>query len=67
MRLFHFMFSFLLIFDIALTCGVCYGSPDEPAVKAAQAGILFLLGVVGFVLSGIAFFIYNLSQRSKKI
>ena len=67
MRFFYFLFSVSLIFDIVFTCGVCYGSPDEPAVKAAQAGILFLLGIVGFVLSGIALFMYNLSRRSKKI
>jgi len=67
MRFFYLLFSVSLIFDLAFTCGVCYGSPDEPAVKAAQAGILFLLGIVGFVLSGIALFMYNLSRRSKKI
>ena len=48
-------------------CGVCYGDPDEPAVKAVQAGIWFLLGVVGFVLSSIAMFIYNLSKKSQKV
>tara|TARA_B100001123_G_C15046755_1_gene921870 strand:- start:499 stop:702 length:204 start_codon:yes stop_codon:yes gene_type:complete len=67
MHMFYLIFSFLLLFDMAFTCGVCYGSPDEPAVKAAQAGILFLLGIVGFVLSGIALFMYNLSKRSKKV
>ena len=67
MHLLYCIFSFLLIFDIGFTCGVCYGSPDEPAVKAAQAGILFLLGIVSFVLSGIALFMYNLNKRSKKI
>ena len=40
---------------------------DEPAVKAAQAGILFLLGVVGFVLSGFAIFMYNLSRKEQKV
>jgi hypothetical protein len=47
-------------------CSVCYGSPDEPAVKAAQAGILFLLGVISFVLSCFALFMYNLSRKSQK-
>tara|TARA_B100000029_G_C16849872_1_gene695141 strand:+ start:211 stop:402 length:192 start_codon:yes stop_codon:yes gene_type:complete len=54
-------------FNLLSACTVCYGSPDEPAVKAANLGILFLLGVVLFVLSCFALFIYNLNQRSKKV
>ena len=57
----------ILFVNNLCACSVCYGSPDEPAVKAAQAGILFLLGVVGFVLSGFAFFMYNLNRKSKKV
>jgi hypothetical protein len=56
-----------LFFNGLLGCSVCYGSPDEPAVKAAQAGILFLLGVITFVLSGFALFMYNLSRNEKKV
>ena len=56
-----------LTFSGILACSVCYGSPDEPAVKAAQAGILFLLGVISFVLSCFAFFMYNLSRKEKKV
>ena len=57
----------ILFLNILSACAVCYGSPDEPAVKAAQAGILFLLGVVGFVLSGFAIFMYNLSRKEENI
>ena len=57
----------LLFINNLFACSVCYGSPDEPAVKAAQAGILFLLGVVGFVLSGFAVFMYNLSKKERKV
>ena len=56
-----------LFINNLLACSVCYGAPDEPAVKAAQAGILFLLGVVGFVLSGFAIFMYNLSRKEQKV
>ena len=57
----------LLFINNLFACSVCYGSPDEPAVKAAQAGILFLLGVVGFVLSGFGVFMYNLSKKEPKV
>tara|TARA_B100001996_G_scaffold342569_1_gene297271 strand:+ start:628 stop:807 length:180 start_codon:yes stop_codon:yes gene_type:complete len=57
----------ILFLNSLFACSVCYGAPDEPAVKAAQAGILFLLGVVGFVLSGFAVFMYNLSRKEQKV
>ena len=63
----RFILIAILFLNSLFACSVCYGSPDEPAVKAAQAGILFLLGVVGFVLSGFAFFMYNLNRKSKKV
>tara|TARA_B100000427_G_scaffold39037_1_gene28181 strand:+ start:230 stop:421 length:192 start_codon:yes stop_codon:yes gene_type:complete len=56
----------ILFLNSLFGCAVCYGAPDEPAVKAAQAGILFLLGVVCCVLSGFAIFMYNLSIKSKE-
>ena len=52
--------------NILSACAVCYGSPDEPAVKAVQAGIWFLLGVILFVLGSIALFIYNVGKRSQE-
>ena len=63
----RFVLISILFINNLLACSVCYGSPDEPAVKAAQAGILFLLGVVGFVLSGFAIFMYNLSRKEQKV
>ena len=61
------LFLIGLSFNGLLGCSVCYGSPDEPAVKAAQAGILFLLGVITFVLSCFALFMYSLSRNEKKV
>ncbi len=45
---------------IALACPVCFGGPDSPQTKAAQAGILALLAVTVVMLASIAgfFFIY---------
>jgi len=62
-----FILITILFLNSLFACSVCYGAPDEPAVKAAQAGILFLLGVVGFVLSGFAIFMYNLSRKEQKV
>ncbi len=63
----RFILMTILFLNSLFACSVCYGAPDEPAVKAAQAGILFLLGVVGFVLSGFAVFMYNLSRKEQKV
>ena len=67
MNFLYRVFTLFFIFDLISACAVCYGSPDEPAVKAVQAGIWFLLGVVVFVLSSIAFFIYNIGKKSREV
>lgn len=36
----------------AFACSVCYGDPDSPMVKGAEAGVLFLAVVVYGVLMG---------------
>ena len=45
---------------LAMACPVCFGSADSPQTKAAQTGILALLGVTVAMLTSIAgfFFIY---------
>jgi hypothetical protein len=45
---------------IVEACPVCFGAPDSPQTKGAQAGILALLGVTVSMLAGFAgfFFIY---------
>jgi len=64
MKLIYQIFISIFMVDFLSACAVCYGSPDEPAVKAAQVGIIFLLGVITFVLSCFAIFMYNLSKKS---
>ena len=63
----RFILITILFLNNLFACSVCYGAPDEPAVKAAQAGILFLLGIISFVLSGFAVFMYNLSRKEQKV
>ncbi|HYB99024.1 MAG TPA: hypothetical protein VEC57_07785 [Candidatus Limnocylindrales bacterium] len=35
----------------ATACAVCFGDPNSPLSKGADAGVLFLLGVVVVVLA----------------
>ena len=35
-------------------CAVCFGDPESPLTKGALMGVYVLVGVVGFVLLGIA-------------
>ncbi|MCH7591593.1 MAG: hypothetical protein IH989_02280 [Planctomycetes bacterium] len=35
-------------------CAVCFGDPNSPMVKGAAAGVLVLVGVISFVLLGVA-------------
>lgn len=58
----------LAIPTVALACPVCFGNPDSAQTKAAQAGILALLGVTVAMLASIAgfFFIY-LRRRIKMV
>lgn len=50
----------LAIPGLALACPVCFGNPNSAQTKAAQAGILALLGVTVVMLTSIAgfFFVY---------
>ena len=48
-------------------CAVCYGAPDDPITQSLNTAILFMLGIVAFVLSCIIFGIFNLVKRSSEI
>ncbi len=51
----------------ALACSVCFGNPDSPLTQGALAGVLFLMGVIAFVLLGVAWTAYVWWRRSKKL
>lgn len=42
-----------LIPDTVSACTVCFGDPNSPMTHGAKAAIIFLLGVVAFVLGSI--------------
>jgi hypothetical protein len=60
--------ALLAIPKLALACPVCFGNPNSPQTRAAQAGILALLMVTVAMLASIAgfFFIY-LRRRIKMV
>jgi uncharacterized membrane protein len=51
----------------ALACPVCFGNSDAPMAIATNAGILFMLGVVGAVLCGFASFFIYLIRRANRL
>ncbi len=50
----------------ALACATCFGDPESPLTKGALMGVYVLVGVVGFVLAGIAATGLFWIQRSKR-
>ena len=50
-----------------LACSACFGKSDSALAQGMNAGILALLAVVVFVLSGFAAFFIYLAKRSSAI
>ena len=48
-------------------CSVCFGDPDSAMAKGATAGVLFMVGVIGFVLCGIAGLGLTWVHRSRRL
>jgi len=42
------------IVEPAAACAVCFGDPDSGMARGVVAGVWVLIGVVGFVLTGVA-------------
>ena len=51
---------------LALACPVCFGNSDAPMAKATNAGIFFMLAIVGVVLTGFASFFIYLIRRANR-
>ena len=59
MRLINRLFPLIAIpllamSDSVFACSVCFGDPDSPMTKGAAAGVWVMVGIIGFVLTGIA-------------
>ena len=59
--------SICLIFNLLYPCAVCYGNPEDAMTKGMNMGILTLMGFIGFVLIIIAYSIFSLFLKTKKI
>ena len=50
-----------------LACATCFGRSDSALAEGMNMGILFLLGVIGVVLGGIASFMIFLARRAAQL
>ena len=57
----------LLLAPDAYACSVCYGAPGDPMTEGANNGILFLLGVVGFVQLGFVALFWSFWRRQRAL
>lgn len=53
--------------SLFLACSVCFGDPQSGLSKGVIAGVLVLLGVVGFILAWIAILIFLWSRKARKM
>ena len=51
--------------NIILPCAVCYGVTDDPMAEGMNNAVLFLLGVISFILLSIIGSIFHLYRKSK--
>jgi len=65
----NLLYTLLFVFipNILCACAVCYGSPDDPITQSLNTAMLFMLGIVFFVLSCIVYSIFILIKRSSNI
>ena len=62
-----FISIFIIFSNVAFSCAVCYGNPEDLMTIGMNMGVLTLIFFIGFVLCVIAFSIVSLSIRTKKI
>ena len=56
---------FFIFMNIILPCAVCYGATDDPMAEGMNNAVLFLLGVISFILLSIIGSIFHLYRKSK--
>ena len=57
----------MIKFAAVLACAVCFGDPADPSTKGITAGVLLLIGTVGFVLAAISAVAFRWSRNAKKL
>lgn len=48
-------------------CPVCFGDPNSQMVKSTNNGVLFMLGVIGFVQVGFVALFYTFWRRARAL
>lgn len=72
-RFFHRWFFYLFFFGNLLTCHIaeactfCFGNPNSHSTKGVKIAVLFLLGVVIFVLGAVACVIMTWVGRARRL
>jgi len=56
-----------LIPGMLFPCAVCYGNPEAPMTHGMNMGVLTLLGFIIFILLVVAYSIFTISMRAKKL
>lgn len=59
--------GFVLAANSGFACAVCFGDPDSEMVHGAKAGVLFLAGLVYFVLMLFASVVVFWMVRARKL
>ena len=57
----------ILVSEFIYPCAVCYGNPDAPMSHGMNMGVLTLLGFIVFILLIVAYSIFKISMRTKKL
>ena len=61
------LLSVLLFASVLFPCAVCYGNPDSPMSHGMNMGVLTLMGFIGFILCILAYSIFSIAFKTKKI
>ena len=58
---------FILFLNIVLPCAVCFGATDDPMANGMNNAVLFLLGIISFILLSILGSIVYFYKKSKSL
>ncbi len=57
----------VLLPSIASACPACFGDPNSAMTQGASRGVLFMLGIVGFVQVGFIALFWTFWRRAKAL
>ena len=63
----RFFSIIILLSSVVLPCAVCYGALNDPMANGMNNAILFLLGVIGFLLLSIIGTTVYFNYRTKTL